>query len=262
MPTIMPDFRSSWLKIERANKYIAEIELLVRDFGNSGFYDVRIEYEDRACFLCIDIDKSRFPFDQSALAIGDALHNLRTALDHLWYQTILGYSGISEDWSLFPIRDVEEKIVTAMDNALKKKRISRRIADLMLDTIKPYQGGNRFLWSLHVLNNGDKHKMLVPVLELMQIYEFRLEDKKTREHVGNTHYIIDESSRIRLREAYGREVILKDKGRAAATILLDEGSSLWGEPVVPALHWIAEEVTRTIKVFEIVFGIRQEAQGV
>lgn len=254
MSTIMPDFKSSHLKIKRANKYIAEINSLVNDFARSDFYAMRIENDGPLRYLCVDVDTSRFPFDDAALAIGDALHNLRTSLDHLWYQIVLACGGKTTQWTRFPVFDSGDKLVHAMNDALKHKRITLKVAEFVLDTIKPYQGGNTFIWPLHVLNITDKHEMLVPMLQLMQISDLRLEEHKTGKVIGQSSYIIDSSARIRLRDAYRKKVIVKDKGHAAAAILFDEGTTMWGEPVVPALVWIAEEVTRTVKAFEILLS--------
>jgi len=75
------------LKIGRAYKHINEIQSLLIEFAASDFYSVRIDYdaEKRANTVCFEIDKLKFPLYDSALAIGDAIHNLRSALDHLWY---------------------------------------------------------------------------------------------------------------------------------------------------------------------------------
>jgi hypothetical protein len=248
----MSRFEGSWLKIQRAQQYIAETELAVRDFVMTDFYGARIENDHGANFLCVDIDKSHFPFAKTALAIGDCVHNLRTALDHLWCQVVLGCGGKVRRWTNFPVFDTGEELASKLNAALKDKQITVRIARLMLDVIKPYQGGNDRLWSLHNLDIRDKHEMLIPVLELMQFSDVRLEDEETGVPVGPSLFIMDETSRIRVRDADYRRVKLKDKGHATATVLFDEGTSFWGEPVVVALHWVSEEVTRTVKAFEVV----------
>jgi len=83
------------LKIGRAYKHINEIQSLLIEFAASDFYSVRIDYdaEKRANTVCFEIDKLKFPLYDSALAIGDAIHNLRSALDHLWYSVVMLCGG-------------------------------------------------------------------------------------------------------------------------------------------------------------------------
>lgn len=81
---------------------------------------------------------------------------------------------------------------------MEKKQITSPVADLIVDTVKPYEPGNPLIWSLHCLNISDKHEFFVPVLKLMGVTDVCLEDDKQR-RVGRPEYIMDESCRIRLR---------------------------------------------------------------
>ncbi len=114
--------------------------------------------------------------------------------------------------------------------------------------IKSYQGGNPAIWGLHNLNIRDKHEMLVPALKLMAVLDVRLEDENHMP-IGRGNYYLDESSRIRLREADGRTVTVKDKGHAAAQILFDTGTPFEGDPVVPTLVRVTKEVERIVEAF-------------
>jgi hypothetical protein len=251
--TNMPElFSGSRLKVQRANKHIREIQTILTEFANSDFYTVSIDYnpEQRTNTLCFSIDKTGFPIDDTALAIGDVLHNLRSALDHLWYNVVLRCDGRPTDWTRFPVFDAGEELVNAINAALKKKQITIAVAQFVLETIKPYYAGNPVIWGLHTLNIREKHEVLVPVLKLMKFTDVRLEDDN-QGPVGHPLYLMDESSRIRLRDADGKRVTLKDKGHAATTILFDIRTPFEGKAVIPTLHGIAEEVARTVEAFNI-----------
>lgn len=249
----MPDpfHASSRRKIERAYKHIDELNTMLGAFVKSNFYNIRIEHDPKrgTNFACFDIDISTFPITDAALTIGDALHNLRSALDHLWYQVVLDCGGTPTYWTSFPIRDAGDSVVNVLNGALDKKQISSQVAELVMGSVKPYQGGNNLLYGLDRLNARDKHELLIPVLKLMQFSGVHLEDSEHRK-VGASVYYMDESSRVRLRDTDDKIVTVKDKGHAAATILFDTGTALWGEAIIPTLAKIAEEVTRTIGAFE------------
>jgi hypothetical protein len=247
-----PFHTTSRLKIKRAYKHVDELNTMLGAFAESNFYAIKVEHDpkQRTNFVCFDIDITTFPMTDAALTIGDALHNLRSALDHLWYQVVLDCGGTPTYWTSFPIRDAGDSVVNALNSALEKKQINTQVAELVMGSIKPYQGGNNLLYGLDQLNARNKHELLIPVLKLMQFSGVHLEDSEHRQ-VGASVYYMDESSRVRLRDADDRMMTLKDKGRAAATILFDVGTALWGEAIIPTLTKIAEEITRTIDAFEV-----------
>src|ERR1700730_6175391 len=250
-------FHGSRLKIERARKHIGDIESLVVDFTHSDdFHSVSIEYDNkqRTNHLRFDVHTSRFPGDNIALAIGDALHNLRSALDFLWYEIVSECGGVPTKWTRFPVRDSTEELIAVLDNVLNKKQITLDIYKFVLDGVKPCKAGNYLIWGLDDLNIGDKHKLLVPVLKLMRFDDVRLEDEKGSPLYENTFWIMDKSCSIRLREADDIMVTVKDKGHATATIVFDIGVPFQGEAVISALHRITEEATRTVKGFALLLG--------
>jgi hypothetical protein len=102
--------------------------------------------------------ESRFP-----LIIGDAVHSLRSALDHLAYHLMSISPGITAETLghvYFPIAENPEKYKTA------KRRIEgmRQDAIKAIDAIEPYGGGaGEILWHLHSLDIIDKHKLLIAI---------------------------------------------------------------------------------------------------
>jgi hypothetical protein len=98
-----------------------------------------------------------------ATITGDAIENLRSALDHLAYQLFLvGTNGTTGGRHVyFPIdRDIAEY----RRNLPRRTRGMRQDAIDTLNAIEPYKGGKGHdLWVLHELNNLDKHRLLVTV---------------------------------------------------------------------------------------------------
>jgi hypothetical protein len=151
----MSRFDGSWEKVKRAKKHVDEINGMLTDFAQSDFYTLRIEHDaDRLInFLCIDTDIPELHLNEIALAIGDAAHNYRSALDHLWFQIVIACGGTPHAQTSFPIRNAADSLKAAINGALKEQQITVQVFDGIM-SLKPYQGGNPVICGLHNLNIG------------------------------------------------------------------------------------------------------------
>lgn len=246
------EFSSSHKKIQRANKHISDLNTMLRTFGYSNCYSASIDYdpERRINFLCVNLREESFPLDEAALIIGDALHNLRSALDLMYYQIVSAGEGSTTRWTRFPIFDVRDELVGRWKNSAKKqKQITDPILNFIIDDIKPYKAGNFLLWACDSMNIRDKHELLIPVLKLVGLFDLCLENEEGMT-VGSTGYLMHESFRIHLSDANGGKVTIKNEGHASMTIFFGEGTPFPNESVSISLLRIAEEITRTIDTFE------------
>jgi len=247
-------FTSAYLKIERAKKHINNLCGLLNDFCSADSYSVAIDKVDaryKINDLVIDIHTSESAFlSDAALIIGDAVHNLRSALDLLYYEIVLFCGGTPTKWTRFPVRDTGQELVAPLKGALESRQITSAVHDFIRDTVKPYKTGNFPIWAVDEMNVRDKHQLLIPTFQMMGFMDIRIEND---EHEIVTHPIVltEKSCRIRLADSYGRSPVLRDKGRAATGIGFRLGTPYEGEPVTPALNRITEEITRTVKAFEL-----------
>jgi hypothetical protein len=101
--------------------------------------------------------------------IGDAAHNLRTALDHLAYHLVLVGTDNGEvrskGWEKiqFPIAHSADSYKS--DRTAGKVQGMERKAIEAIDALKPYKGGNEPLWLLNKIDNADKHSFILPIGE-------------------------------------------------------------------------------------------------
>ncbi len=93
-----------------------------------------------------------------ALIAGDVLHNLHAALDYIAYGLIPAADRPNARNNKFPIAHSAKdfpslvgKLVPGLGN----------FAMEALWRLRPYKGGNEYLWHLHRLNNIDKHRLLL-----------------------------------------------------------------------------------------------------
>jgi hypothetical protein len=93
-----------------------------------------------------------------ALMAGDAVHNLRGALDHLAWQLVLRDGGSPNDRTGFPVRASERDV--RRDVSVNLPGIKSTTRDAVLAA---YRRERDLLWSLHRLDIIDKHRLLIVV---------------------------------------------------------------------------------------------------
>lgn len=93
------------------------------------------------------------------MATGDAIHNLRSALDIMAGDVVQASSGRRKG-VCFPFARDEG----SLDAQIKDKRFDRAIPEAveLLKSFKPYKGGNAELRALHDLDLTDKHNFVIP----------------------------------------------------------------------------------------------------
>jgi hypothetical protein len=144
-------------KIERSNQHIKDLETAMRAFRDQNPYGFRIESDPQTGDEIHRVEIRRDTPISLPLVTGDALHNLRSALDHLAWQAHEADGGKPDRQTHFPIRDSAAEYKTA--DLAKKQKFSPRLIKLF-ESVQPYQSGYDMLGILHELNNFDKHRLL------------------------------------------------------------------------------------------------------
>lgn len=82
MTIIINQFNGAHLKVERAKKHIADLQDIFGTFVKQHPHALHIDNDASSGLITVEVRFSE-PLPASlALIIGDAVHNLRTALDH------------------------------------------------------------------------------------------------------------------------------------------------------------------------------------
>ena len=95
-------FLSAKLKVERAYQHILEVERWVADLIDLNPHSIGIHTDPETGNVQIIGRPCRFPERALPILVGDAVHNLRAALDHVVAE-ILRPFGIDPETSAFPI---------------------------------------------------------------------------------------------------------------------------------------------------------------
>jgi hypothetical protein len=156
------------VKIERAYKHIEELEDACRPFVGPVFKTVSFQANPQTGKPDLHIGSMNIYTSDIPAIAGDAVHNLKSALDHLAFQLVDAgvESGIPRNgkWE-----DIQFPISHSPD-AYKSRKLryvegARREAIEAIDRLKPYKDGNDALWLLYKLDNADKHSFIFAIGE-------------------------------------------------------------------------------------------------
>lgn len=241
-------FGGARLKVERAHQHIEELNAALAEHLERGAGELHVkQHAERDYRLVFDAEPVPAAI---ALILGDAVHNLRTALDHVAWELVEAAGRKPGKDTYFPIRETREKLVNAVDKG-EMKFAGREVCRLIIDTIQPYKGGNSALWPLHDTDIVDKHRLLVPVVAitatpLMSIH--------TAEGGGILNFRIEVpagGSQGIFRSATTFKVTTE--GKPTFSVFFPEISSFGAKPVIPTLHQLAEVVMGVIDSIERAF---------
>lgn len=240
-------FVSARWKIKRANKHIAEIDALVSSFHEPDAYTVAEVRNPKTGQKFIEYGfAQRISVEELALAIGDAIHNLKCALDYAWIGTIkeIVPAKITSK-TKFPIRSSRSELQSAL-GGIGIQNSHPTLYNLIVDDIKPYDGGDDLLCAIHRMDIGDKHKLLIPLLDI-GVTNLTIEDDKgdIRRHLcvfthgGAYRKPIEENQK------------LKDKGDVSLKVVFQEQLPPMGGEVLPILHYFSTLVLKIVELLEI-----------
>lgn len=243
----MAPFKSSKLKIERANQHIRELESAFGDFLKSNPHRLSIEKDAKGLDV-LTLESIRPMPALIPLVIGDALHNLRSALDHLAYE-IVADSGRTPSRSVaFPFAKGREELVDSLRNGEIETAAGATIIDLIVDTVRPYQGGNDALYALHALDIVDKHHLVVPVVTLVGLVGVFAEDSN-HNVFQDISLSVGEGGKLNAIATSGA-LKITDYGRPAFAVVFAKDQAFEGQPVLPTLHQLAQLVSGVVEAIE------------
>jgi hypothetical protein len=245
-----PLFTGPKLKIERARQHINDLQVRFTAFSSSDYYSFGVEKDVNSGkrFLKFEVTKP-LPSDVAPI-IGDALHNLKSALDLAINDVVFLKLGRYDAHTRFPFRETRNELEAAIKGALITQA-SKTIADLIVNVVKAYKGGNDALWTLHELNILDKHRLLLPVIHVGVLHGVGLEDDRGNQFTGLTMLV--EAGRVHIPSIPGHagdNFKITNKGKPTLSVFFAEGLPTEGQFVLPTLICFVELVSNIIEQFE------------
>jgi hypothetical protein len=237
-------FDSAYLKIERAKEHINELSAKGQIFADTHPHHLRVKTHlasgDDA--LCIS-PAEQFP-DEFLAILGDAIHNLRSALDHAWFQSVTS----DPEYRNFPIKKTRDDLKTSINGL--KENASEEIKRFIVDVIQPYEGGNgEILFGLHSLDIEDKHRLLIAYRQFHLIQGISAIDERDVEFpIGD--WLVDNPHMACRRFEGHSHFKIANKGHAVTRVTFGEGSVLQGKYLMPTLKALTNIVERVIRGLE------------
>jgi hypothetical protein len=241
-------FEGAKLKVDRAEKHIAEVEQLITEFASSNLHKLNIKLNADTGLQEIVFESSH-PFPKSVnLAVGDAVHNLRSALDHTMMALIYHLDPDTKiDDIHFPMRVDRKAVIEALRNPVLTKAMGTDMGKLahavILDKIQPYGTREKPIRMLNKMDNIDKHRFLITL--------FTMSGMTGTGRIGAMNIIGSTLMSYR-----GTPVItspgIKIVGdfKPAIEIRLNEAKLPPYEPLIPTLHTIVSIVREAINAIE------------
>ena len=221
--------RGVYLKLKRAADHISDVDDSIRSFCDSRPYEIRSREHPIPAIQHITVYVARVtPIpEELALQIGDAIHNVRSALDHLACQLVLANGGKVRTGTSFPIRNP----ILDYDSTFygpKIEGMSEEAKELILK-MQPRVTGDNALWEIHQLDIQDKHRLLFvagaahggwgvemgadQTLWFPEVYRFPLLEGHQIVNIPTTTYLKQSNRdfKIELDVTFSEPHLLKDK---------------------------------------------------
>ncbi len=148
------------VKVERAKKHVVDLHGEIDAFLSTKPYTVVKNIDSKLGKVGYQISKIT-PTPRIIVAItGDAIQNLRSALDHLAYHLLVVRLGAaaSDKYFNFPTPNTANDLERKIQSRLRQDAVDA------LRKLEPYKGGKGHqLWVLNRLNNIDKHRIIITV---------------------------------------------------------------------------------------------------
>lgn len=157
------------LKIQRAKHHIADLNRQVKAYIAKGELSmVALRHPDRREATIFFETYPTLP-PLFGLIIGDAVHNLRSALDLLVWQMV-PESARAQRNVQFPIA-TQAKTDDVYKHTIHSRQIHLAGENVVnaLAAIRPYPGGDELLVGLNTLDIADKHRLILTVGESLRL---------------------------------------------------------------------------------------------
>lgn len=239
-------FRGSRLKIERGKKHVFELKSVLGRYVKENVYRGAEQHGSEGEIRLLQIIRTEPLPNEIPLIIGDAIHNLRAALDMAIWDSIPPEHR--DRTVMFPICETPEALQTQLEKG-KIGAHAPRIADIIINDIKSTKHGNSYLYGLHVLDIMDKHRLVIPVIDTIKLE--RASGSSTSDgEFFDRDFIIQWLRKGEATSTPPAEIQIEDYQDVIFTIRFRKGQPFAGKSVIPTLNKLSGCVSRIIDNLE------------
>jgi hypothetical protein len=242
-------FNGSRLKIERAKKHIVELHNEIASFLKSDSYLIGVEKHPETGYDTPKLTITKSSPEGLAPIIGDAIHNLHSALDLAVCEVVRDkFGSAATDHVKFPFDGESRDQFIKTCKGRKIAEASPAIFSLIL-SIEPYKGGNDSLCALHDLDILDKHELLIPMIQIRVITGIRAKDNISG-RVADLVVLLSPETQW-LQTGLSGDIQIESHGETRFIPCFASDSPVFaGRVVLPTLDQFTKMVTDIIDAFE------------
>jgi hypothetical protein len=185
--------------------------------------------------------------DEVPLIIGDAVHNLRSALDLLACD-LVRLNGKSTKGVAFPF--AKDRI--ALETEIKNRKIRRAGPEIVriVKSQEPHKEGNQPLCAIHDLDITDKHKLILPTVFLGGVPDVRTTFQSGTMITFEDCFICPVHHGLLINVIAASADVVGDQLNARFDIAFGDIEVFKNAPIVPTLLQLAQLVEGIIQTFE------------
>jgi hypothetical protein len=248
----------AYTKLGRGRTYAKAVDREINTYIESNPYEIVPKFYEETGSHRLQLKLVRRPPVEIGLLVGDAIHSLRCALDHLAWQ-LANLDGPPADryYVQFPIYDKPKGF--ADSRQMSGMRAEHRA---VLESLQPYEGSNppeqHILSILAKLSNADKHRVILPTtIATLDLKSEKLEARPGY-RIARYETFFEPGASLKDGTEFGEVLILPrnpeaqmDMNATAATVvLLDEkGEGLIPLPPKMLLDRIANAIGQVLDYF-------------
>ena len=241
------DFSDAIVKLNRAKQHISDVEASIKSFLVTKFYELRIETDQGTGRMKLVLHPLGEPDKRLNAVVGDAIGNLRSVLDYIFYTVTSPVTGV-KDRGYFPMADD----ANGFAGEVKKGAIGT-CADpfiaLFIDKVQAYKGGvGESLWALNKLRNIDKHRLLVSTVAMTSV---RLSMKCHGMTFVRTRFGVSKESDSVLLDAPVGEINFTAEPQPSFEIRINEPPDVENREVIGLLHSGVERIEALLDALKI-----------
>jgi hypothetical protein len=248
-----PDpFGGAILKAKRAYRHIDEFQRCVDDFSSTPFYEIFLHQNEAGEWQPVVRPLKPIP-DDLPLIIGDVIHNLRAALEHLVYALV------PERETTFPMHQTRKNFETDMSKIDPIEAALPGAKRAFLEKIQPYEDGNgELLYAIHTLDIADKHHQILVTTAAALGGEFCvIHEGDVRVAIAGIRFNPDQTTIIPITGQWSDKTQLQYNNKAALEVFFGEPAILRDKSVIPTLFSMAQNVEETIGEFARLVAARK-----
>lgn len=244
-------FEDAKLKHAWACEHMQELRAEIDNFIQKNRHAIVIETDSDTGDTAITVSfKDPIP-PAIPLWIGDAAHNLKTALDYALWELIGLDRGRQHSQLYMPSGD-DQKSYEGLCKGISTPRADTKE---FLVGLRNHggPGGKVFLRALHLLDRKEKHTVLTPLAGASRIPHLKIKNSEgvVIEETKNCSFLMEEDGRTHIKVGRGNAVELFEQADTTIEIFLAEFPPMPGpQPALPMLNFMANAVAETLAMFE------------